>query len=86
MKRTVTILVAPLVGVSIGWFFGYTRPTLKNQRELLKQYQIVRDNFQMTDAGMADFAEHRQEYWDRMKREHELAASPTEVRYAKPQN
>jgi len=75
MKRIVPVLVAILVGVCIGWFFGYTRPVAKNQRKLLKEYQLVRDNFQMTDAEMADFAEHRQEYWDGMKRQNELEAA-----------
>ncbi|MFO1477145.1 MAG: hypothetical protein U1F98_10895 [Verrucomicrobiota bacterium] len=75
MKRIVLFIIAILLGVGIGWYFGYTRPTVKNQRKLLREYQITRDNFQMTDAEMADFAEHRQEYFEAMKRQDEMAAA-----------
>jgi len=75
MKSAAAILIAILAGFGLGWYIGNTRPTLKTQRELLKQYQYVRDNFQMTDAEMADFAKHRHEYWDAMKRQDEMAAT-----------
>src|SRR5215467_13352754 len=75
MKRAAAILMAILVGFGLGWYCGNTRPSLKDQRELLTQYQLARDNFQMTDAEMADFAKHRQEYWDAMKRQDEMAAT-----------
>jgi hypothetical protein len=75
MKNALAILIAILAGFGLGWYFGYTRPSLKNQRELLRQYQYVRDNFHMTDAEMADFGEHQQEYFDALKRTDELAAA-----------
>lgn len=56
MKRFVPVLVSVLIGVSIGWYFGYTRPVARNQRKLLKEYQLVKETFQMSDADMADFA------------------------------
>ena len=75
MNRVISFLVCILIGVGIGWFFGYTRPAAKDQRELLKQYQYVRDNFHMTDAEMADFGKHRAEYFEAMKRQDEVAAA-----------
>jgi hypothetical protein len=75
MKNALAVLIAILAGLGIGWYFGNTRPGLKNQRELLRQYQYVRDNFHMTDAEMADFGEHQQEYFDAMKRQDEMAAA-----------
>ena len=54
MKRIIPLLPILLIGFGIGWYFGYTRLTAKNQRELLKQNQCVRDNFRMTDAEMAE--------------------------------
>jgi hypothetical protein len=74
MRRIIIPLACLLVGIGLGWFFGYTRPAAKNQRELLRQYQCVRDNFHMTDAEMADFGEHQQEYFAAMKRQDEMAA------------
>src|SRR5215468_4369598 len=75
MKTALTVLIAMLAGFGLGWYFGTTRPSLKNQREILRQYQYVRDNFHMTDAEMADFGEHQHEYWDAMKRQDEIAAA-----------
>ena len=77
MNRTLQPLVCflcLLLGLSVGWYFGYTRPVAKDKRKLLKEYQVVRDNFKMTDAEMADFAEHHKEYWEAMKRQDEMAA------------
>ena len=74
MTRIIIPAVCLLCGIGIGWLFGYTRPTAKNQRELLAQYQNARDKFHMTDADMADFGEHRQEYAAAMKRQDEMAA------------
>jgi hypothetical protein len=59
----------------VGWYFGYTRPSVTNQRELLKKYQLEKDNFHVTDADMADFAAHKKEYFEGMKREDEMAAA-----------
>ena len=75
MRRLIIPLVCLLVGIAAGWYFGYTRPAAKNQRELLQQYQYVRDNFHMSDAEMADFGAHEQEYFAAMKRQDETAAS-----------
>ena len=74
MRRIIIPLSCLLVGIGLGWFFGYTRPAAKNQRDLLRQYQYVKDNFHMTDAEMADFGEHQQEYFAAIKRQDEMAA------------
>jgi len=75
MKNALAVLIAILAGFGLGWYFGHTRPSLQNQRELLRQYQYVRDNFHMTDAEMADFGEHQHEYFDAMMRQDEMAAT-----------
>jgi hypothetical protein len=75
MKRIIAPLLWLIVGIGVGWFSGYMRPTARNQRELLRQYQYVRDNFHMTDAEMADFGAHQQEYFAAMKRQDEIAAA-----------
>ena len=75
MKLIITSIVCLTVGIGVGWYFGYTRPTAKNQRELLKQYQYTRDKFHMTDAEMADWGEHMHEYFVAMQRQDEFAAA-----------
>ncbi len=74
MKHIVPLLVSLILGIAIGWYFGYTRPTAKNQRELLAQYQYVRDNFHMTDAEMAKAGPKIPQYFEDMKRQDEMAA------------
>ncbi len=63
-----------LAGIGLGWFSCYAGPNARNQRELLKQYQSIRDKFQLTDAEMADFGKHLPEYSAAMKRQDEMAA------------
>jgi hypothetical protein len=75
MKRIITFLVCILIGIGIGWYFGYSLPVAKNQRDLLEQYQYTRDKFQMTDAEMADFGKHEPEYFEAMRRQDEFAAA-----------
>lgn len=53
MKRIITHLVCLILGIGVGWYFGYTRPTTKKQRELLAQYQYVRDNNVFKDSDLA---------------------------------
>ena len=74
MKRIIPLVICLFAGVGIGWYAGYTRPTAKNQRELLAQYQYVRDNFQMTDAEMAEAGSKIPQYFQDMKRQDEMAA------------
>jgi hypothetical protein len=76
MKRTLThpVVAGLVLGFSFGWAVSYTQPAMKNQRKLLKEYEYVREKFQMTDADMADFAAHRQEYLDSLKKQDEFAA------------
>jgi len=56
-----------LTAISLAWYAW-------SNHKVLKEYRRVRDNFHMTDAEMADFAEHHQEYFDAMKRQDEMAA------------
>jgi hypothetical protein len=52
MKRTIAFLVCVMAGIGIGWYFGYTRPIAKHQRELLNEYQPIKDQL---ETNMADF-------------------------------
>jgi hypothetical protein len=74
MKRTIPFVVGVMLGVGIGWYFGYTRPVAKHQRELLKEYRYVRDNFHMTDEEMADAGRKMPQYFEDMKRQDEMTA------------
>ena len=64
-----------LLGLSAGWWFGYTRPSVKNQRQLLQEYQKVRDAFHATDREMTDFGSGLPEVWESMQRQDEFAAT-----------
>ena len=75
MRRIIPLLISLCVGVGVGWYFGYSRPTARTQRELLAQYQYVRDNFHMTDAQMADVGPKIPQYFEDAKRQDELAAA-----------
>src|SRR6266404_7898811 len=77
MNRLLPSLVCVLcllLGVSIGWYLSYTRPVAKHQRELLRQYQYLRDNFHMTDEQMAKAGPKVSQYFEDMKRQDEMAA------------
>ena len=74
MRRIVPFLICLFVGIGIGWYFGYTRPSAKNERELLAQYHYVRDNFHMTDAEMAEAGPKIPQYFEDVKRQDEMAA------------
>src|SRR5689334_20032484 len=75
MKRILSLLACLCIGVGAGWYFGYTRPALEHQREILKQYQWARDNFQMTDAEMAESGAKIPQYIEDVKRQEEVAAA-----------
>ena len=61
-------LIWLLLAGSLAWY-AWTN------HKVLKEYRIVRDNFHMTDAEMADFGTHQQEYFAAMKRQDEMAAA-----------
>ena len=70
----VVCMLCLLVGLSVGWYLGYTRPSVKNQRKLLKEYQTVRNAFQLTDKEMATWGGRIPEFFDSVKRQDEMAA------------
>jgi len=41
MKPIVTSLVSLLVGIALGWYFGYVQPNTKANREAMKQFAII---------------------------------------------
>jgi len=74
MKRAIPLVACVLLGIGIGWYFGYTRPVVRHQRELLKEYRDVRDDLHMTDKEMADVGGKLPQVVEDMKRQDELAA------------
>ena len=46
MKRVIAFSICLLLGVGIGWYFGYTRSVAKNQLNLQRALQ---DNFHTTE-------------------------------------
>ena len=52
----ITIIVAVGIAFAAGWYFGYTRPTLQNQKKILKEYAVARDVIGYTDAEMTQAA------------------------------
>src|SRR6266705_5035277 len=72
LNQPILFSICILVGIPILVELAFVA---KNQRKLLREYQLVKENFQMTDADMAGFAEHRQEYFEAMKRQDEMAAA-----------
>jgi len=74
MKRGIQFVLCVVLGVGIGWYFGYTRPVAKRQRQLLREYQEVRDGFQMTDQEMADAGRKMPQYLEGIRRQDETTA------------
>jgi hypothetical protein len=75
MKRILPLIFSLLFGIGIGWYFGYTRPVAKHQRELLKEYQDVKNEVHVTDEEMADMGRKIPQYFKDMKRQDEMAAA-----------
>ena len=72
-KNVLRLFVYIMVGMGIGWFFGYTNPVAKNQREILKDFQYFKDHTREFDAECkkrlveldeqcADFEKRQAEY------------------------
>ena len=55
MKRIIAFLVCISVGFGMGWYFGYTRPTAKDQRAILNSQQYFKAHPTNFDAAVADF-------------------------------
>jgi len=52
MKIIITSLVSLLVGVGVGWYFGYAQPTAEDVRQLRQQT----DDYELSAAAAATFA------------------------------
>ena len=75
MKRIAAFTVCVLLGFGIGWYFGYTRPVAKHQRELLREYQDVKNDVHLTDEEMAGMGRKLPQYFEDVKRQDEMAAA-----------
>jgi len=80
MKHVTQFSVCFLLGVGVGWYLGYSRPVVTNQRQLLKEYEWVRDNIDLTDPGLAEFIQRlpqdfEVQYWEAIINEDETLAA-----------
>jgi hypothetical protein len=58
MKHIITFLACLLVGIGIGWYFGYSCPAAQRQRELLGKYQPLKEEL---ETNMAYLNKQREE-------------------------
>jgi hypothetical protein len=75
MKQLLVALVSVLIGVSVGWCLGYTRP-------VTKQYRVLKDALHMADMPDKQIAEvgaeirnHMPEFMERMRRSDDMTAA-----------
>ncbi len=73
MKHAMIAIACLVIGFGLGWFCVY--PVARHQRELLAEYRYVRDNFQLTDAEMAEFGRDYRQFRKDLIRQDELAAT-----------
>ncbi len=75
MKHLLVALVSVLIGISVGWYFGYTRPVTKGYRVLKEALHITdMPDKQLAEAG-AQIRDHMPEFMERMKREDDMTAA-----------
>ena len=75
MKHLVVVLLGLLVGVYLGWYFGYTRPVTKGYRELKGALHLTdMPDKQMAEVG-AEIRDHLPEFMERMKRSGDMTAA-----------
>ena len=75
MKQLLLALLSLVIGVYVGWYFGYTRPVTKGYRELKDALHLTdMPDKQMAEAG-AQIRDHMPEFLERMKREDDMTAA-----------
>jgi len=68
------LVIGCLVGCLIGSYLEYTRTTVKQEREVLKEYRDMKAAFPITDAELRDIAKKGPQVFDDLKRHEEMAA------------
>lgn len=74
MKRIVTVVFSILVGVGVGWYFGYTRPNSKYLRELWQSYRETRARLHVTDQEMEELMPKIPQIAKSLRQDQEMAA------------
>jgi hypothetical protein len=78
MKRylpQIVCLLCLLLGLSAGWYLGYTRPSVTDQRRILAEYRQMRDAFKLSDQEMAELGAQLPRMREQMERSDEFAAA-----------
>src|SRR5437764_836723 len=72
MKQLLLVLLSLVIGGSIGWYFGYTRPVTKGYREVKDALHMTNvPDKQMAEVG-AEIRDHMPEFMERMKRSDDM--------------
>lgn len=75
MKQLLLVLLSLVMGGSIGWYFGYTRPVTKGYREVKDALHMTNvPDKQMAEVGV-EIRDHMPEFIERMKREDDVTAA-----------
>jgi hypothetical protein len=75
MRQLLVALASVFIGLSVGWYLGYTRPVTKGYRQLKAALHITdMPDKQMAEAG-AQIRDHMPEFIERMKREDDMNAA-----------
>ncbi len=61
MKSSFGYLLCIILSLCIGWYAGFTRPVIKNQRALLEYNQYVKDHLPDFKSDMIEFNKQREE-------------------------
>jgi hypothetical protein len=64
------------LGLSAGWYFGYTRPSVVNQRRILHEYEDMKNRWgiDIPDEQMAEVGKQLPYLWKQLERSDEFAA------------
>ena len=83
MKQLIVILLSVVIGVSVGWYFGYTRPVTKGYRELKSVLHLTEmPDKQMAKIG-AEIRDHMPEFMDSMKRSDDMTTAVALAAYSR---
>ena len=75
MKQLLLVLLTFVIGVFVGWYFGYTRPITKKYRELKDALHLTdMPDKEMAKVG-AEIRDHMPEFIERMKRSDDMTTT-----------
>ena len=83
MKQLLLVLLGLVIGVCVGWYFGFTRPVTKGYRELKEALHVTdMPDKQMAEVG-AEIRDHMAEFMERMKRSDDMTTAVALAAYCR---